>query len=103
MRNTKEEFETIYNATFETLSKHVYFKVAKLEDAQDLVQEVYLDFYKYIISKGKQVENVQAYLIQMANNKLSNYYKNKTFETTLLNEDHLLETIEDEFDLEFDV
>ena len=39
----------------------------------------------------------------MANNKLSNYYKNKTFETTLLNEDHLLETIEDEFDLEFDV
>lgn len=103
MRNTKEEFETIYNATFETLSKHVYFKVAKLEDAQDLVQEVYLDFYKYIISKGKQVEKVQAYLIQMANNKLSNYYKNKTFETTLLNEDHLLETIEDEFDLEFDV
>lgn len=103
MRNTKEEFETIYKATFETLSKHVYFKVAKLEDAQDLVQEVYLDFYKYIISKGKQVENVQAYLIQMANNKLSNYYKNKTFETTLLNEDHLLETIEDKFDLEFDV
>lgn len=103
MRNTKEEFETIYNATFETLSKHVYFKVAKLEDAQDLVQEVYLDFYKYIISKGKQVENVQAYLIQMANNKLSNYYKNKTFKTTLLNEDNLLETIEDEFDLEFDV
>ena len=97
--NRKEEFETIYNATFETLSKHVYFKVAKIEDAQDIVQEIYLDFYKYISSKGKHVENVQAYLIQMANNKLSHYYKDKTYETTLIKDEYLLESIEDESNL----
>lgn len=101
--NRKEEFETIYNATFEMLSKHVYFKVAKIEDAQDIVQEIYLDFYKYISSKGKKVENVQAYLIQMANNKLSHYYKDKTFETTLIKDEYLLESIEDDSNLEFDV
>lgn len=101
--NHKEEFETIYNATFETLSKHVYFKVAKLEDAQDIVQEIYIDFYKYISSKGKKVDNIQAYLIQIANNKLSHYYKDKTFETTLIKDEYLLESIEDENDLEFNV
>jgi len=101
--NRKEEFETIYNATFETVSKHVYFKVAKIEDAQDIVQEVFIDFDRYITSKGKNVENVQAYLIQMANNKLSHYYKDKTFETTLIKDKYLLESIADEDDLEFDV
>jgi RNA polymerase sigma factor (sigma-70 family) len=85
------------------LSKHVYFKVAKLEDAQDIVQEIYIDFYKYISSKGKKVDNVQAYLIQIANNKLSLYYKDKTFETTLIKDEYLLESIEDENDLEFNV
>lgn len=101
--NQKEKFETIYSATFETLSKHVYFKVAKLEDAQDIVQEIYIDFYKYISSKGKKVDNVQAYLIQIANNKLSHYYKDKTFETTLIKDEYLLESIKDENDLEFNV
>ena len=71
--NKHRDFETIYRATFNALSKHVYFKVAKMSDAEDIVQEVYLDYYRYIQAQDKVVENVQAYLIQIANNKLSHY------------------------------
>lgn len=101
--NKKEEFETIYRATFNTVSKQVFFKVAKLEDAEDIVQEVYLDFYKYIIAKGKTVENVQAYLIQMSHNKLSHYYKDKTVEFTVEDDQALFNNIEEPSNLEFDI
>lgn len=101
--NYKDDFETIYNATFDMLSKHVYFKVAKIEDAQDIVQEVYMDFYKYVSSKGKTVENTQSYLIQMANHKLSSYYKNKLLETTIIDDDKFFNQIEDSVHLEEEV
>jgi RNA polymerase sigma-70 factor (ECF subfamily) len=100
--NKKEEFESIYRATFNTISKQVYFRVAKLEDAEDIVQEIYLDFYKYIIAKGKTVENVQAYLIQMSINKLSHYYKDKTIEFTVEDDQTLFNNIEEPSNLEFD-
>jgi len=103
-KNT-ELFETIYRATFNTISKYVYFKVAQLCDAEDIVQAIYIDFYNYIIKKNKKVENVQAYLTQMANHELSKYYKSKSELPITFSEDNLkiLESIEDETDLEFEI
>jgi len=101
--NKTETFESIYRATFSTISKQVFFKVAKVEDAQDIVQEVYMDFYQYIIKKGKTVDNVQAYLMQIANNKLAHYYKDKTVEFTVEDDQALFNNISDPSDLEEDV
>jgi RNA polymerase sigma factor (sigma-70 family) len=101
--NKTETFESIYRATFSTISKQVFFKVAKIEDAQDIVQDVYMDFYQYIIEKGKKVDNVQAYLMQIANNKLSHYYKDKTVEFTVEDDQTLFNNISDPIDLEEDV
>lgn len=101
--NKTETFESIYRATFSTISKQVFFKVAKVEDAQDIVQEVYMDFYQYIIEKGKTVDNVQAYLMQIANNKLAHYYKDKTVEFTVEDDQALFNNISDPIDLEEEV
>lgn len=103
-KNT-ELFETIYRATFNTISKYVYFKVAQLSDAEDIVQAIYIDFYNYIIKKNKSVENVQAYLTQMANHELSKYYKSKNELPITFSEENLkvLENIQDESDLEFEI
>ncbi len=100
-----EQFETIYKATFNMISKHVYFKVAQTSDAEDIIQTIYIDFYNYIVKKNKSVENVQAYLMQMANNELSKYYKNKNELPLTFNEDNIktLENIQDETNLEFEV
>lgn len=103
-KNT-ELFETIYRATFNTISKYVYFKVAQLSDAEDIVQAIYIDFYNYIIKKNKIVDNVQAYLTQMANHELSKYYKSKNELPITFSEENLkvLENIQDESDLEFEI
>jgi RNA polymerase sigma-70 factor (ECF subfamily) len=101
--NKTEAFESIYRATFSTISKQVFFKVAKIEDAQDIVQDVYMDFYQYIIEKGKTVDNAQAYLMQIANNKLAHYYKDKTVEFTVEDDQTLFNNISDPNDLEEDV
>jgi RNA polymerase sigma factor (sigma-70 family) len=77
MRYTPEDFETIYRATVTQVSKHVFFKVQNLQDAQDLVQDVYYDLYKHMTSCTEKIENPQAYLIQMANNQLTTYYRDK--------------------------
>lgn len=100
-----ELFETIYRATFTTLSKHVYFKVAQSSDAEDIIQIVYIDFYNYIVRKNKTVDNVQAYLIQMANNELSKYYKRKDELPITFDEDKLqiLENMQDDSNIELDI
>lgn len=104
-QKNNELFETIYRATFNTISKYVYFKVAQLSDAEDIVQAIYFDFYNYIIKKNKSVENVQAYLTQMANHELSKYYKTKNELPITFSEENLrvLENIQDESDLEFEI
>jgi RNA polymerase sigma-70 factor (ECF subfamily) len=100
-----ELFETIYHATFNTLSKHVYFKVAQSSDAEDIIQTIYIDYFNYVIKKNKKVENVQAYLIQMANHELTKYYKKKKEIPITFDDDNLilLENIQDEIDLESDI
>lgn len=100
-----EVFETIYHATFNILSKYVYFKVAYANDAEDIIQNIYINYYNYIIRKNKTVENVQSYLMQIANNELSKYYKNKqelpiTFSDESI---YLLENIQDDSNVEFDI
>jgi len=103
-RYKEQDFETIYHATFKALSKHVYFKVAQTSDAEDIVQNVYTNFYHYVHKKGKPIDNVQAYLIQMANNELKTYYQNKTNEPITLDDDlDILENIPDESDLAMDI
>lgn len=100
-----EQFDTIYHATFSQLSKYVYFKLANLNDVEDLIQNIYIDFYQYIIKKNKKVENVQSYLTQMANNEISKYYQSKKEQPILISEEstYLIDNIQDDVDLEFDI
>lgn len=81
------DFENLYHASFKQLSKYVFFKVAQISDAEDIVQSVYTKFYAYVLKKGPVVENLLAYLTQMANHELANYYKQKDQSPFLLEEE----------------
>jgi len=99
--NHSELFETIYRATFNPVSKYVYFNAAQLADAQDIVQNIYAHYYHSVIQKDKTVENPQAYLMTMAKNELALYYKDKAIQPIQLDEDaqSAFENIPDETDL----
>lgn len=102
---TENDFESIYRATVTRLSKHVFFKDQNLEDAQDLVQDLYFDLYKHMQQCTSPIEHPQAYLVQMANHALVRYYQEKLRRPVTVIEDTLdvFETIADETQLEQDV
>jgi len=105
MRYTEEDFETIYRATVNHVSKHVFFKVQNLQDAQDLVQDLYFELYKHMQSCTERIEYPQAYLISMANHALSTYYQAKLRRPVTLIDDEidLFESLPDTFELETEV
>jgi RNA polymerase sigma factor (sigma-70 family) len=105
MKYTPDDFNAIYHATFSQVSKYVHFKVADLEDAQEIVQNVYLDFYRYICKNDKPLDNVSAYLISMSKNELSRYYKTRSETPYVLDEEDnmMLDQIPDDQDLELEV
>ena len=94
-------FETVYHDTFKRLSQFVFFKVAGLATAEDIVAAVYTDFFQYVVMRGKHPENVLAYLIKMANHELSRHYTQTpiidSFNDEILN---LSESIIDDSDIE---
>ena len=105
MNYTPEDFNAIYHATFPQVSKFIHFKVESLEDAQEIVQNIYLDFYRYIFAHEKKIDNISAYLISMAKNELSHYYKMKSEIPIILDEadNMMLDQIPDDQNLELEV
>lgn len=105
MQYTEADFENIYHATYTHVSKHVFFKVQCLQDAQDIVQDLYYSLYRHMQKCVESIENPQAYLVQMANNELSKYYKDKAHRpvTTINDEIDFFGSIPDNYELELDV
>ena len=102
---TESDFEAIYEATVTRLSKYVFFKVQNIEDAQDLVQDLYFELYKHMQQCTSKIDHPQAYLIQMANHALTRYYQDKLRRPVTLIDDDInrFESISDEFVLEQEV
>ena len=75
MNDRHDDFEKIYHATFLTLSKYLLFRVAQVSDMEDLLQNVYADLYHKVLQPHKVIDDMNAYLMQMANNELKRYYR----------------------------
>lgn len=100
LASVQEYFERVYRETFERVSRYVFFKTPSLSDAEDITATVYTDFYRYVVLKGVRPENVQAYIIRMANHELSKSYANKVVSLSFDDEElGLAETVADEADL----
>lgn len=91
MKRQNDLFESVYHASFKTISKFIYFKTAQLADAEDIVQNVYASYYRYAIVQNKTIDNPVAYLLELSKNELASYYKDKAV--------HKENTIEIETDL----
>jgi RNA polymerase sigma factor (sigma-70 family) len=77
MNERHDEFERIYHASFSTLSKYLLFRVAQVSDMEDLLQNIYSDLYRNVLLRNRIIDDMNAYLMQMANNELKRYYRFK--------------------------
>ena len=95
------KFNEIYDKTHLDLLKYVIIKCHNINDANDIMQETYLEFWNIINKKELSDINIKSYLIGIANNKIKKHYtllqKFKTISLFGINDKdrELIETLED--------
>lgn len=100
-----KKFNEIYDKTYSTILKYVVIKCSNINDANDIIQEIYLELWRIINKKELDSKNIKSYLIGIANNKIKKHYtliqKFKTISIFSKNEKDidLIDNVGDDFDL----
>lgn len=103
-----EAFNKIYDKTYQNTLKFIVFHCNNLDDVNDLLQDTYLEFYKFLKKKKfKSLENIEAYIIGIAKNILKKHYrfkyKNNNIISIYQNEEQNLEIPDHLPDLDSDL
>ncbi len=73
-------FETLYDTHADALWKHLYHRLGDNERAKELMQEVFLKAWQYVL-QGKQIEHEKAFLYRIAKNLFINEIRTKKLQT----------------------
>ncbi len=73
-QNNLNKFNIIYNETYSDVLKYVIIKCHDVNDANDIIQEVYLEFWKILNKKELTDSNIKSFLIGIAINKIKKHY-----------------------------
>jgi RNA polymerase sigma-70 factor (ECF subfamily) len=77
MENSRKIFGKIYDKYIDKIYRFVYLKVNAQETAEDLTSEAFLKTWKVFKKKGKEIENIQAFLYKTARNLVTDHYRQK--------------------------
>lgn len=100
------KFKSIYDETYSDVLKYVIIKCHNVNDANDILQETYLEFWKILNKKELLQSNIKSYIIGIAINKIKKHYtileKLKTVSLFQENDKNivLIDAIEDNLDIE---
>lgn len=74
-RISLENFEEIYNKTYDRTLKYILCKCSKINDVNDLIQETYIEFYKILDKKDSiELDNPENFIIGIAAKRIKKYY-----------------------------
>jgi RNA polymerase sigma-70 factor (ECF subfamily) len=76
MKKAKKEFSKIYDQYIEKIYRFIFLKVSSEEIAQDLCSETFLKGWE-AFKNNKEIENIQAFLYQIARNLVIDHYREK--------------------------
>ncbi|MDD5638898.1 MAG: sigma-70 family RNA polymerase sigma factor [Candidatus Pacebacteria bacterium] len=76
MSNLKKEFSKIYDKYINQIYRFVFLKVNSKEIAEDITSETFLKAWESY--KNNKIENVSAFLYQVARNLITDYYRQKS-------------------------
>lgn len=77
MANKHKEFSKIYDKQIDKIYRFIYLKVSSEEIAQDICSETFLRGWKRFQVKSSKIENIQAFLYQIARNLITDHYREK--------------------------
>lgn len=67
------EFNEIYDKTYDIVVKYVVCKCNNVDDVNDIIQDIYIALYKQLL-KNNDIEDINNYVIGIAKNKINKYY-----------------------------
>lgn len=76
-KNDTEAFEHLYKMYFTPIYRYIYFRVKNKEEAENLVQEVFLKAYKSISGLQKTIDRPLAYFFTIARNAVIDHWRKK--------------------------
>ncbi|MEX0931832.1 MAG: RNA polymerase sigma factor [Candidatus Paceibacterota bacterium] len=83
----KKYLEEAYTEHADTIYRLCYFKTGSIEQAEDLVQTVFIKYWDYTAS-GKKVDKTKSFLFQIARNLIIDFYcKKKSISLDYLEEE----------------
>ena len=107
IRIKREDFEKIYEKTYNGVLKFAEVKCNNIEDINDIIQDTYIELLK-IIKKKKilEIENINNYIFGIENNIIKRHFYKKKKDNVVLfyNDENILnKNLEDNFDLEANI
>ena len=69
-----KKFNNIYDKTYSDILKYIIIKCHNVNDANDIIQDVYLEFWKILNKKDVDESNIKSFLIGIAINKIKKHY-----------------------------
>jgi len=77
---TEQEFTHFYNNNIDKVFRFIYFRVDKIEIAQDLTAQAFLKCWQTNNNSKSVIKNPQAFIYRVARNQIIDFYrqKNKT-------------------------
>lgn len=86
MEKIQEQFSKIYDQYVTKIYRFIYLKVSSQEAAEDLSSEVFVRTWETYRSKSTKIENIQAYLYQIARNVVVDHYRARKIRTVSVEE-----------------
>lgn len=74
--NVRERFEMIYNKNYDYIYKYLIVKSDSRETAEDILQNVFLNFYKHMLA-GEKILDPKHYLLRSAKHGLADHFRSK--------------------------
>ena len=72
---TLENFQQIYNTSYQRVLRYIICKCSNMEDVNDLIQDTYIELYRNIQKKGKmKLDNYTNYIIGIAKKRIIRHY-----------------------------
>lgn len=84
----KETFAALYDQYIKSIYRFIYFKVNSKEEAEDLASETFLKAWNYLSKpdNSNKIHNFKAFLYQIANNLVIDFYRKRSLLPITLND-----------------
>ncbi len=107
-----ESFGKIYDWYVDKIYRYVFLKIGSKEKTEEIAQDVFLKFWRFIRDKENKVKNVNAFLYTIAKSMIADHYRSAkgeeetiSWEETMMSESEMSEeeTMGDEIDINLDM